>query len=523
MTAVALPETRERLAAIDVGSNSIRLLVAELGAASGLTVIDEVKEQPRLAAGVARTGRLDPAAMERAMEALVRMRDVCERRGVSRIAAVATSAVREAKNGTEFARRVREETGIHLQVISADREAQLSYRSVSHHFPLEGGRVVVADIGGGSLELIAAVDGLVEESISLPFGAVRITELHLPGDNTRKEVRQLREWVQNQFRRKLAVRTWRSPTVIGSGGSFTNLGRMVVARRGGSGSEAVHGLTISVAELEQLLDWLSGLTPERRAEVPGLNPQRADIILAGLAITAELLDRIEAREVRVSAFGLREGLLLEMSGSDAVPASADPLRLAREFAERCHCDRRHVEQVRLLALTLYDQLAEQIGGTAEDRALLEAAALLHDVGQVVSYRKYHRHSFDLIMHAERLHLSPRERILVALISRYHRARGPRKKHEEFARLPAEDRALVRRLSGILRIADGLDRGYTSAVERITLEACPTRLTIRPVPRFAGADLALESWSANQLGDVLARVLKREIVVEPAPTPRPELV
>jgi exopolyphosphatase/guanosine-5'-triphosphate,3'-diphosphate pyrophosphatase len=298
---------------------------------------------------------------------------------------------------------------------------------------------------------------------------------------------------------------------------------MVVARRGGSGSEAVHGLTISVAELEQLLDWLSGLTPERRAEVPGLNPQRADIILAGLAITAELLDRIEAREIRVSAFGLREGLLLEMSGSDAVPASADPLRLAREFAERCHCDRRHVEQVRLLALTLYDQLAEQIGGTAEDRALLEAAALLHDVGQVVSYRKYHRHSFDLIMHAERLHLSPRERILVALISRYHRARGPRKKHEEFARLPAEDRALVRRLAGILRIADGLDRGYTSAVERVILEACPTRLTIRPVPRFAGADLALESWSANQLADVLARVLKREIVVEPAATPKPELV
>jgi exopolyphosphatase/guanosine-5'-triphosphate,3'-diphosphate pyrophosphatase len=389
VTAVPVPETRERLAAIDVGSNSIRLLVAEHGPASGLTVIDEVKEMPRLAAGVARTGRLDPAAMERALEALSRMRDVCERRGVSRISAVATSAVREARNGAAFARRVREVTGFHLQVIDA--------------------------------------------------------------------------------------------------------------------------------ELEQLLDWLGGISPERRAEVPGLNPQRADIILAGLAVTAELMERIDAREVRISAFGLREGLILEMVGDDTPTAADDPMRLAREFAERCHCDRRHVEQVRYLALALYDQLGALVSPSPEERLLLEAAAVLHDVGQVVSYRKYHKHTFDLIMHAERLHLAPRERLLVALISRYHRNRGPRKKHEAFASLSSEDRALVRRLSGILRIADGLDRGYTSAVEKVTLEVCPTRLTIRPAPRFAGADLALESWSATQLADVMAKVLEREIVVEPAAT------
>lgn len=517
MTAVPVPETRERLAAIDVGSNSIRLLIAEHGPASGLTVIDEVKEQPRLASGVARTGRLDPAAMERALEALSRMRDVCERRGVSRISAVATAAVREARNGAAFARRVRETTGFHLQVIDAEREAQLSYRSVAHHFPLVGGRSVVADIGGGSLELIAAIDGLVDHSLSLPFGAVRLTELYLPGENPTKELRQLRQYLRSQFRRRLSIRDWSAPSVIGSGGSFTNLGRMVAARRGGSGAEAVHGGIITAAEVEQLLDWLSGMTPERRAEVPGLNPQRADIILAGLAVTAELLERIDAREIRISAFGLREGLILEMVGGDTPTAADDPMRLAREFAERCHCDRRHVEQVRFLALSLHDQLGALVSATPEERSLLEAAAVLHDVGQVVSYRKYHKHTFDLIMHAERLHLAPRERLLVALISRYHRSRGPRKKHETFAALSVEDRALVRRLSGILRIADGLDRGYTSAVEKVTIEVCPTRLTIRPAPRFAGADLALESWSATQLGDVLAKVLEREVIVEPAAT------
>jgi exopolyphosphatase/guanosine-5'-triphosphate,3'-diphosphate pyrophosphatase len=518
MTAVPLHESRERLAAIDVGSNSIRLLVADYGPVSGITVVDEVKEQPRLAAGLAETGRLDPASMERALLALHRIREVCDRRGVSRIAAVATAAVREASNGADFARLVRDEIGIHLQVIDPDAEANLSYRSVAYHFPLAGSRTVVADIGGGSLELISAVDGLVERSLSLPFGAVRLTELHLTGGNERKGVRELRSYLRHRFRRLLPMRDWSAATIIGSGGSFTNLGRMAAARRGAPVNDPVHGASVSAAEVDHLLEWLASLPRERRQEVPGLNPQRADIILAGLAVTAELLERIEAREVKISAFGLREGLLLEMAAADAVPASADPLRLAREFAERCHCDRRHSEQVRTLALALFDQLGEKLGATPEERALLETAALLHDVGQMVTYRRYHRHSYELIMHAERLHLSARDRLLVALICRYHRKRGPKRKDPEYGALDPADRAVVRRLSGILRVAEGLDRGYTSIVAGVITEVCPTRITIRPVPREAGADLALECWGAGQNADVLSKALKLEVVVEPAPEP-----
>jgi exopolyphosphatase/guanosine-5'-triphosphate,3'-diphosphate pyrophosphatase len=207
-----------------------------------------------------------------------------------------------------------------------------------------------------------------------------------------------------------------------------------------------------------------------------------------------------------------------MAAADAVPASADPLRLAREFAERCHCDRPHSEQVRTLALALFDQLGERLGATPEERALLETAALLHDVGQMVSYRRYHRHSYELIMHAERLHLSARDRLLVALICRYHRKRGPKRKDPEYGALDPADRAVVRRLSGILRVAEGLDRGYTSIVAGVITEVCPTRITIRPVPREAGADLALECWGAGQNADVLSKALKLEVVVEPAPEP-----
>ncbi len=292
---------------------------------------------------------------------------------------------------------------------------------------------------------------------------------------------------------------------------------MAAARRGLSAADPVHGTAVNTAEVEHLLEWLTAMTPQQRGQVPGLNPQRADIILAGLAVTAELLLRIEAREVKVSAFGLREGLLLEMVGAEAAPAADDPLRLIREFVERCHGDRRHVEHVRLLALSLFDQLGERMGVTEEERFLLEAAALLHDVGQLVSYRKHHKHSFQLIMHAERLPLSPRERMLVALISRYHRRRGPRKKHEQLSALEPADRDVVRRMSGLLRVADGLDRGHTAIVETVSAEICPTLITIKAAPRFAEADLSLECWGGNQKADVLAKVMGREVVVEPATT------
>jgi exopolyphosphatase/guanosine-5'-triphosphate,3'-diphosphate pyrophosphatase len=303
--------------------------------------------------------------------------------------------------------------------------------------------------------------------------------------------------------------------MIGSGGTFTNLGRMVTARRGVSPANPVHGLTVRVGEVEQLLAWLGPMTAEQRIRVAGLNPQRADIIVAGIAVTASILDWAEARELTISAYGLREGLLLDMVGAEVVPIAVDPLRLIREFVERCHGDRRHVEHVRHLALQLFDQLAEPLEAGEHERPILEAASLLHDVGQMVSYRKHHRHSFQLIMHADRLNLDPHQRLLVALISRYHRRRGPRKKHEDFAALEPGDQALVRRLSGILRIADGLDRGHTATVETVQTEVSKSRLVVTAIPRLAGADLSLESHSANELADVLAKYMGKEVVVRTA--------
>jgi exopolyphosphatase/guanosine-5'-triphosphate,3'-diphosphate pyrophosphatase len=278
----------------------------------------------------------------------------------------------------------------------------------------------------------------------------------------------------------------------------------------------VHGVSVEAAEVERLLDWLASRSPEQRRQVPGLNPERADIIIAGLAVTAELLDWVRTRSITVSAFGLREGLLLEMAGAEE-PVVRDPLRLFREFAERCQSDRRHVEHVRRLALQLFEQLGETLGCGPEEQLLLEAASLLHDVGQLVSYPKHHRHSYSLITHAERLGLAPRERALVALISRYHRRTGPRKKHPEFAALPPGDQDVVRRVSAILRVADGLDRGHSAAVETVSARLDPGAVVLAVAGGNAQADLGLECWGASRKADVMAKLLERDIVITPAGT------
>lgn len=294
----------ERIAAIDVGSNTVLLLIAEHHPSTGLRIIAEAEDQPRLGAGLSTTGRLSQAAMSRALEALARMRELCRAHRVNRIEAVATAAVREAENGAEFV-QVALAQNIPLQTISAETEAALAFRSAAHHFPGHD-RMLVADIGGGSLELIGASGGRIRLSRSLPLGAVRLTELALPLSALRFQIRRALD-------QSVPGRDWSGSVVIGSGGTFANLAAMVLAQRGLSG-QPIQGVEMSAKEIEDLLLRLSVLSPEERRQVPGLQPGRADIIVAGVAVAAELLHRVNAGSVKVNSYGLREGLLLEMAG-----------------------------------------------------------------------------------------------------------------------------------------------------------------------------------------------------------------
>ena len=293
----------ERLAAIDVGSNTVLLTVADYDRRSGLTLVAEAEDQPRLAAGLSRSGRLSEAAMERALGSLTRMRDTCLGLGVQRLSAVATAAVREAGNGIEFVERIHT-LDIPLRVISPEHEAALSYRSAAYRFP-GAERMLVADIGGGSLELVGAAGGSIGLTLSLPLGAVRLTELRLSPAHLREHIGRILADAVPPGERPYS-------RIVGSGGTFATLAAMALAAR--SNSRPVHGTIVSRAEILDLGQRLDRMSPEARRRIPGLRPERADIIVAGLTVVAELLEQVGVPEVMVSGFGLRDGMLLEMAG-----------------------------------------------------------------------------------------------------------------------------------------------------------------------------------------------------------------
>jgi exopolyphosphatase/guanosine-5'-triphosphate,3'-diphosphate pyrophosphatase len=513
---VPLPTTPAgdvRIAAIDIGSNSIRQIIADVSPTGRIRVVDEMKAMPRLGEGLERTGALGMTAIEAALLAVQRMVQLARQYDAARIEIVATSAVRDASNGGEFTRRVAEATGIDVQVLSGDQEAVLSFRSALAHFELGAGRSLVMDIGGGSLELVLAKDGLIERVASLPYGAVRLSERFLSPVVRVRGVRQLREHVRAGLKAAMPVKDWRGAQVIGSGGTFTNLAGMVLHRQNVT-ARSTHGTRVTRVELEHLLDWLQRLDPEERLRVPGLNPARADIIVAGLATAAEVLARFDPRDLLVSAYGIREGLLLE--SARVSPTVADPgaarERSVRVFAERCHYEAPHAHQVQRLALQLFDALAPRLGLGAVDRAILADAALLHDVGYHINYEKHHKHSFHLISHAELLGMTPAEQIAIAHVARYHRAAPPQRKHRAFAQLDRVLRERIIKLSAILRVADGFDRGHIGSVGQLRVRWGPRAVRISVLPANDLASVRLECWGASRKRALLEAVLDRAVEI-----------
>ncbi len=498
----------QRIAAIDIGSNSVRQIVADVSANGAIRVIDEMKAAPRLQAGLHETGALGDEPMRLAIEAVTRMATLAKQLGCKRIEAVATSAVRDASNGAAFLRRLREAAGLRPRVLDGEEEARLAFRSALAHFDLGRGRAVVMDIGGGSLELALAAEGIVERFVSLPFGAVRLTERFLRDRPGRKGVRKLRKAVREELHRVLPVRDWRGAEVIASGGTFTNLAGMYLHRQGVRIAHSVHGTRIPWHEVELILELLQQLTPDERLAVPGLNAGRADIIVAGLAVAAEVCARIEPRSFVASAYGIREGLLLDLAR--VKPVVSDPgearERSVREFAERCHYEEPHARQVQKLALQLFDAIGLRLGCTAADRATIADAALLHDVGYHINYQQHHKHSFHLIQHADFLGMTPDEQGVVAHVARYHRGAVPdRRRHETYGQLDRATRERIQRLAALLRVADGFDRGHAAAVDRLRVRWLRRAVRITAHPPVSGAPMRLELWGANRKKGLLEEV------------------
>ncbi len=356
---------------------------------------------------------------------------------------------------------------------------------------------------------------MVERIYSLPLGTVRLTEGYLRSDPIKpREWKKLRKAIDRTIKKRIRKPPFRAKTLIGSGGTFSTLAAIAKNQReGGAGS--VHGYTLSRSELVALLDRLRQLPLEARRQVPGLSPDRADIIVAGIAAIARLAKRLGSREIRVNEGGVREGLFLSMigerrDGRAAAGQVADRMEWIRLFARRCRSNEMHCEHVAYLAGQIFDGLKDEYELPEEGRELLTAAALLHDIGYLIGHAKHHKHAYHLILHGDLPAFSAREVELIANVARYHRKARPKKKHATFARLQKNDRRLVIYLSGILRVADGLDRTQTQAVRSVECRIEDDRIKL---VTEAEAPPRVELWDANRKAGLFEKVYSMRLKLD----------
>ncbi|MFM7520976.1 MAG: HD domain-containing protein [Planctomycetota bacterium] len=509
------PEMTTRLGAIDIGSNSVRLIVAEALRGGNYRIIDEEREPTRLGRSVSTTGRLDDESMARTVQALGSFRQIAAGYQVTALRTIATCAVREAANGAEFCRRVRGEVGLDVEVITAEREARLAFASVANAIDLAGRNVVVADIGGGSTEIVYATGTLIDAIFTTPLGAVRLTEAFAVGDAVGAEAFAA---LEGEIASCLKKRTTRPPfapqLLVGSGGTFTTLAELVMAAKRES-DLPVAGYRVSHAEIRHLLDRLRKTPLRARRELPGMTPDRADIIIAGLSIIDGLLKRFRCNTVVVHTRGVRDGLLREMI-DEALGSAAGPTDLAgqREAAiERlaavCSGEAEHGRQVAHLAGRLFEQLATPLGLEPGDRELLQWAARLQDVGYVINYDQHHKHSYHLIRNARLPGMRPQDLEIVANVARYHRGALPKKKHENLARLSADEQRRVEGLAGILRLAGGLDRSRSQQVRDVRVAVDDDAVRVEVV---ADADPLVDIWGAERRTDLFERAFRLPVTV-----------
>jgi exopolyphosphatase/guanosine-5'-triphosphate,3'-diphosphate pyrophosphatase len=512
---------RTRLAAIDIGTNSIRCIVVESGTDGKFRVLDDEKVTVRLGEGFAQNGSISAAAWQRAMDALSRMKKIVDSFGVIKVETVATSAVRRALNGEAFVRAVAATIGLQVAVISGEDEAQLAVTSALHNFDMEGTRYVMVDIGGGSVEIVTALGSHIEEVYSLELGAVTLTEKYVHSDPIKRgEYLRLRRHIRKTLRAAFIDDEVSVQCLLGSGGTMTAIGGMVMAaRKEVYGS--VHGYEVLRSEVVHLLAMLLRSGLKERRSLPGLNPDRADIIIAGVIVVDELMALFNANLLKINERGIREGLILNsLNTLNLLPEGKRPPNWrdsVLEFARSCHHDEVHALQVASLALEIFAAVATTFNLGEKERQMLEAAALLHDVGYFISYSGHHKHTYHLVRHADLFGFTPREREIIAHVARYHRKSLPKKKHEMFARLTSPDQLLVKRLGGILRLADGLDRRRNSLVSAIDCSLSPFTFMVR---LNAGDDVSVELFGGKAKGDLFEEAFNRKLIMLPAVAAEP---
>lgn len=506
----------QRLAAIDIGSNSLKLAIVEAAASDSFTIIALDRERVRLGHETLRSKFLSDEAIALSIGAISRFRSIADTKEVDALLAVATASVREAKNAAEFVREVQKQTGVQVKVLPSLEEARLIGIAAAQYFGKEDSSLLNIDIGGGSTEISFMKDGEPHKLFSMKLGAVGLTEKFLTSDPpTERELRYLRNEIQFalvQPNRKMKGEKWKIST--GTSGTILSLASLLDFQ---SEDTFIAKPEIRIERLVGLNKMLAQLPVAARMKNPLLNERRAQVIVAGGQILEGVMEAFGIESIEPCEYALREGVIIdhlrevETEGLPPVPDVED-IKLRDVFAvgRRFGYEEKHALQVATMAEKIFDALVPIYDMKRHHRTLLSAAALLHDVGYHISHEAHHKHSLYLIKHSEMTGFSEDEKAVIANVARYHRKALPKETHFYYTSLDMKEQKVVDNLSSILRLADGLDRGYESRVENINFTKDGDRLTLTLI---SDADCSNEIYAIKMKKEMFEKTFLCKLLVE----------
>lgn len=515
-----------KIAAIDIGSNSIHMMIARIDGDGTIEVLEKAKEMVRLGDDLG-SAMLSDATQERGVAALRRLKALADARQVTDTIAVATSAVRDARNGDDFIDRVRSETGIEARIISGIEEGRLIYLGTREVYPYGTQRALIVDIGGGSVEFVVA-DQRREYCIrSLKLGVRRLRDSFLPRQPPPShDVEALETHVRRQIAETIEEsRRVGFGVVLGTSGTASALVRLGHGLFPQAAGDDPARLSREV--LSRTTDALLRMSPAQIDAIDALDPRRRDAITHGAVLMRTIVDACNADGFRFVDAALREGLIVdylerhrpELRLEDEVP---DPRRRSViTVANRLYPSQAHPQTVARLSTRLFDQLRVPLKLAPPERELLEFAALLHNVGNAVSRASHHKHSLYIIRHADLAGFTPREKLLMANLARYHRRSTPKPRHPDFVELDADDRELVRRMSALLRIANALDRSHRGNVADVLATVLGDRLSLALI---AHDDPSLEIAALRDQADAVREMIGLRIepsILNPTTNGKPQ--
>jgi exopolyphosphatase/guanosine-5'-triphosphate,3'-diphosphate pyrophosphatase len=512
-----------RVAAIDLGTNSFHMIIVEESKGKGIVEIDRVKDMICIGKGSISTKMLDEAAMLSGIAALKNFLVLATHHGVApeNVLAFATSAIREAKNQSDFLRRIREETGLKVKVISGREEAEFIYYGVRNAVKIGQTFDLLFDIGGGSVEFVIASQDGVQLLESRKIGVARMLERFVPTDPIASHDISL---LEQFFAAEMVSAVDKASELnvkraIASSGTAQNIARMIRSMNGRENEVSLNNSSFTRAEFLELYNAVLPLNSAERRKMTGLDEKRVDLIVPGMILVNLIFRLFNLNEIVVSDYALREGMVLHYlkhrfnngSGDEQYTGLDIRRESVCELGFRCDWNQAHSQQVAKLSLQLFDSLAGQHMLEAEYRELLDYAALLHNIGAFISISSHHKHSQYIIMNGELRGFSPSEIEIIGHVARYHRKSPPSNKNAAYSLLKPKHKRAVDVLSGILRLANGLERGHRQNVQSLDAAVNGRVITLRLKTRF---EPDIEIWAADQLKSWLETVLQKSITIVP---------